>query len=129
MTTAQLRCFGCNRVFSPRGLSQHISKTSNLRCRNPVAPHVSATIPHTAFSLGTTDRQEDFIGAPEPIGATDTDAFDNPAHGDDEIGARSGGESVTPCLVGQCQSSPDDGLGIQPPDGEFNMATCITALD
>ena len=40
-----------------------------------------------AFSLGTTDHQEDFIGAPEPIGATDTDTFDNLAYGDDEIGA------------------------------------------
>ena len=27
---------------------------------------------------------------------------------------------VAPCLVGQCESSPDDGLGIQLPDSEFN---------
>ena len=27
---------------------------------------------------------------------------------------------IAPCLIGQCESSPDDSLGIQLPDGEFN---------
>jgi len=93
MATAQLQCFGCNKVFSPCGLSQHISKTSNPRCRSITdVPYVSTTIPRAAFSLGTTNHQENFIGAPEPMGAMDTDALDN-MHGDDEIDAGSGGES------------------------------------
>jgi len=29
---------------------------------------------------------------------------------------------VAPYLVGQCESSPDNGLGIQLPDGKFNAA-------
>ena len=33
MTTAQIRCRGCDRVFSPRGLSQHLSKTQDAVCR------------------------------------------------------------------------------------------------
>ena len=33
MSTSQIRCQGCDRVFSPRGLSQHLSRTPNAVCR------------------------------------------------------------------------------------------------
>ena len=33
MTTSQIRCQGCDRVFSPRGFSQHLSRTPNAVCR------------------------------------------------------------------------------------------------
>ena len=93
MAIAQLQCFGCNKVFSPCCLSQHISKASNPCCRSiSDVPCVSATIPRVAFLLGATNHQENFIGTPEPMGAMDTDALDN-MHGDDEIDAGSGGES------------------------------------
>ena len=32
MSTSQIRCQGCDRVFSPRGLSQHLSRTPNAVC-------------------------------------------------------------------------------------------------
>jgi hypothetical protein len=32
MIPAQIRCRGCDKVFTPRGLSQHTSKTQNVRC-------------------------------------------------------------------------------------------------
>ena len=31
---AQVQCYGCNRVFSPRGLSQHITRSQDIRCRH-----------------------------------------------------------------------------------------------
>lgn len=33
MNTAQVSCPGCKRVFNPRGLSQHLSKTRRAQCR------------------------------------------------------------------------------------------------
>jgi hypothetical protein len=32
MTRAQVKCFGCNRNFTPRGFSQHFSKSPDSRC-------------------------------------------------------------------------------------------------
>ena len=34
MIPAQVRCQGCDKAFTPRGLSQHVSKTQNERCRH-----------------------------------------------------------------------------------------------
>ena len=33
MICVQVRCQGCDKAFTPRGLSQHASKTQDLRCR------------------------------------------------------------------------------------------------
>ena len=113
---AQLRCFGCDRNFSPRGLSQHYSKTQDPRCRRrSIAPQfssVSATIPWAAFSLGTPGAQEGLIGPPEPVDAMDADVFDSGTGHDDETGAQSDGESTATFLGDNCESSPDNGLGI-----------------
>ena len=47
-----LQCPGCNRGFTPSGLSQHVSKTSDARCRHIVnsaqSQIVSAPFPHMA---------------------------------------------------------------------------------
>src|ERR1700730_10521446 len=55
MATAQVLCFGCNRKFSPRGLSQHVSKTQDLCCCSSSTaaqfPFASSAIPHAGFSL------------------------------------------------------------------------------
>ena len=32
MRTPQIRCCGCDKVFNPRGHSQHLSKTQNTMC-------------------------------------------------------------------------------------------------
>ena len=34
---AQVRCPGCEKDFTPRGLSQHVTRTQDLRCRRVVA--------------------------------------------------------------------------------------------
>jgi hypothetical protein len=34
MIPAQVQCRGCDKAFTPRGLSQHVSKTQNMRCRH-----------------------------------------------------------------------------------------------
>jgi hypothetical protein len=34
MNAAQVRCEGCNRKFTPSGLSQHVAKTQNPYCRS-----------------------------------------------------------------------------------------------
>ena len=127
MATAQLYCPSCNRRFSPRGLSQHISKSPDPLCRNStVAPHFqfsSTSISHTAFLLGAADRQEVLIGSPELMDTTGADAFDN-LGSDGEIDAGSDDESAASCFMDQCEGSPDDGLGMQLPDGEFGT-TCV----
>ena len=33
MLSAQVRCRGCDKAFTPHGLSHHASKTQNARCR------------------------------------------------------------------------------------------------
>ena len=52
MRPAQVRCPGCERDFTPRGLSQHVTKTQDQRCRRVVAtsqPHLlSAAFPRMA---------------------------------------------------------------------------------
>ena len=55
MPSAQLRCHGCDKVFTPRGLSQHVNKTHDSRCRVNVASQgrsVSASVVCTAFQPG-----------------------------------------------------------------------------
>ena len=56
----QIRCDGCGRVFTPSGLSQHLSKTQNLRCRRSLA--------QTGFaSVSPPDRapdSQDLSGSP-----------------------------------------------------------------
>ena len=37
MLTTQVPCRGCGRLFTPRGLSQHVSKTQDPRCRSAVS--------------------------------------------------------------------------------------------
>lgn len=54
MTTAQTRCRGCKGTFTPHGLSLHIAKTENMRCRTVFSASQSGlalrSIPGVAFS-------------------------------------------------------------------------------
>jgi len=52
MLPAQVQCPGCEKDFTPRGLSQHVARTQDLRCRRVVATSqshlLSAAIPRMA---------------------------------------------------------------------------------
>jgi hypothetical protein len=52
-TPSQTQCRGCGRVFAPRGLSQHVSKSRDPRCqaalRTSRAQAASSSIQHTAM--------------------------------------------------------------------------------
>ena len=54
MNATQVRCHGCDRVFSPRGLSQHLSK--NGVCRATQAALKTPSVFQTAFHAGRTSK-------------------------------------------------------------------------
>jgi len=49
---AQVRCPGCERDFTPCGLSQHVSRTQDLRCRRVVATSQSHLFSTTFPRMG-----------------------------------------------------------------------------
>ena len=67
MNSARVRCNGCNRSFAPRGLSQHIQKTRNVRCRlkyrvpqdHVVSLLASIPRPTTCTNTSGDNRMED----------------------------------------------------------------------
>lgn len=52
MPTSRARCHGCGRVFVPRGLSHHVNKSRDPRCRNALRTSrervASLSIQHSA---------------------------------------------------------------------------------
>ena len=50
MTRAQVQCFGCNRKFTPRGLSQHFSKSPDPRCHDARAASRQVELVSAAFA-------------------------------------------------------------------------------
>jgi hypothetical protein len=54
--SACVRCYGCNKAFTPRGLAQHASKSQNTCCRGSNIPScyqlVTLPIPHVAHPPG-----------------------------------------------------------------------------
>ena len=73
MSTIQIQCKGCNKHFTPRGLSQHISKTQRPSCR---ADYTTSQTPSTAIPHAVAPL--DSIDAPCVSGA------DNPCDDSDE---------------------------------------------
>ena len=53
MTTPRIRCYGCDRTFTHCGLSQHISKTQDIRCRR-VSAMSQDPVPSTSISHPTS---------------------------------------------------------------------------
>jgi len=51
MPSAQIRCNGCNRVFTPSGLSQHLSKTQDSRCRRSSIQTDSVSVSPSEFRM------------------------------------------------------------------------------
>jgi hypothetical protein len=58
--TMRIRCDGCGRAFAPSGLSQHLSKTRDLRCRRSLVQSDPA-------SVSLSDRRVLDVDAPAPI--------------------------------------------------------------
>jgi hypothetical protein len=56
MSSIQIQCHGCDKSFTPRGLSQHVSRTPHPRCRAVYTasqlPSVSTSVPHTVSLPG-----------------------------------------------------------------------------
>ena len=81
MSATQIRCQGCNRNFTTRGLSQHMSKTQDSRCRAVYAtsqlPSVSTYAPHT-------------VSPTDPIPAPSASGADVPCDEDDTLVANDG---------------------------------------
>ncbi|KAH9025638.1 hypothetical protein EDB85DRAFT_2177928 [Lactarius pseudohatsudake] len=87
MTRAQIHCCGCNRAFTPRGLSQHINRTQLPSCR---ALRAAIQLPATCQTQGSNlasntgptswDRSE-FTNHWDATGAVDCE--DTAAEGED----------------------------------------------
>ncbi|KAF8481855.1 hypothetical protein DFH94DRAFT_691497 [Russula ochroleuca] len=96
MSSVQIRCHGCNRNFTPRGLSQHVNRTPHPPCRavyiTSQLPSVSTSVPRTVFppaldpSCTSCDLGDDTPG--DEYGAAN-DRAPNPAVGvhslDDDV--------------------------------------------
>jgi hypothetical protein len=54
----QIRCDGCGRVFAPSGLSQHLAKTRDPRCRRPPIQTHSVPVSLSDFSDRRTPHGE-----------------------------------------------------------------------
>ena len=56
MTPPRVRCHGCNKAFTPRGLAQHASKSRSAPCRASNTPShyrlLSPPIPHVPLPPG-----------------------------------------------------------------------------
>src|SRR5260221_333479 len=141
MTTAQVQCFGCNRNFTPNGLSQHFSKSPDPRCHDARSVSrqvelVSAPFPRTASPAPNPDHVSPGSGRVKP------DDLDVPNYSlgrrndDSETDGHDG--TLSP---GSGRVSPDDlGMhnydlgrqddemdrhnGTQSPDGGFSAA-CV----
>jgi hypothetical protein len=98
MNSPQIRCCGCDRVFSPRGLSQHLSKDS--ACRTLQMASRMLSVFQNAPPAGPSQR---------PLGSI--------VSGDHHVvdaGNESSGELLTqllesvPCLHAICRSFPPE---------------------
>lgn len=81
---AQVQCPGCERGFTPSGLSQHLSRIGDFRCRRVVAAsqtHLASTaFPRTAPRLLSTSASQIVGGAAVNLG--DLDEYSEPTQGE-----------------------------------------------
>ena len=130
MTTAEVRCFGCNRKFSPHGFSQHVSKAPDPHCRTSSAtgevPLVatSGSIHRTAFPRSLDPflaSQRSGRVSPEDFGMYD---YGLDGH-NDETDMRNDTQSpgsgrVRPNDLDGHDDETDRHDGTELPDGEYN---------
>lgn len=128
---SRVQCHGCERWFSPSGLSQHVSKTGDMRCRDALTVsrflHASSSIQRAAMpqqlspngappvSLGRSDSE---IAVTQ--GSSDTEIAATRGSSDTEIAAAQG---VCYCFFSFAHvriisaiSDTDDISSIVPPD-------------
>lgn len=53
MNASWVRCSGCNKVFSPRGHSQHVSKTHRASCRTSGQSIHPQAVSHSSVQTAT----------------------------------------------------------------------------
>ena len=88
MLTTQVQCRGCGRPFTPRGLSQHVSKTQDPRCRSALS---TSRVPTASSSA-----QNAVI--PPPHNTNDAVAISNDIEGGNNIGGAYGAENLDGAL-------------------------------
>jgi hypothetical protein len=54
MHAPQIRCRGCDKVFKPRGHSQHLSKPQNAACRAIQMALITLSVFQTESGAGTS---------------------------------------------------------------------------
>ena len=124
---AQVQCFGCNRKFTPRGFSQHVSKSPDPHCRaGPVTGEVqsaTASIHRTAFPPALDPNQ-----ASQGSGITSPDDL---GRHNDEMDERDGMQSpgsgrVSPNDLGMYDDETDSHDSMQSSDGKCSETRVAT---
>ncbi|KAH8986784.1 hypothetical protein EDB86DRAFT_3082630 [Lactarius hatsudake] len=122
MSRAQIHCRGCNRVFTPRGLSQHINRTQLLSCRALRAAIQSPTTRETqgsnlASTTGPTSWDHgEFANHLDATGSVDcedaaADCEDAAAEYEDAV-ADTADADLLETLVQEFNCSTNDGQGL-----------------
>ena len=131
---AQVQCFGCNRKFTPRGFSQHVSKSPDPHCRaRPVTGEVqlaTASIHRTAFSPALDPNQASQgsgIASPDDLDMHDRSL----GRHDNEMDARDGMQSpgsgrVSPNDLGTYDDETDSHDSMQSSDGKCSETRIAT---
>jgi hypothetical protein len=115
MHTSWVRCHGCNKVFSPRGHTQHVSKTHRASCRTngqsarrraaPRSP-VLTTAPSSSGYFPTPPNLSEERGVSENLAPHPEHGTTSPTHNTD------GGEFFTPLLYSSIHTQITDDHGI-----------------
>jgi hypothetical protein len=74
MSMAQVSCPGCRRVFNPRGLSQHLSKTQRAHC---CIVHAARQTPSIFQAVRNLDSSQTPAVILTPHGPSDANASDD----------------------------------------------------
>lgn len=105
MPTSKVQCRGCEKWFQPSGLSQHLAKTKEARCRDSLnvsqVPRMPSSTPNTATPLSLSSNR----APPVSTGRSPDHEYDYTRHGqlpDAEIAATRGAHYLfslqMPCL-------------------------------
>ena len=123
ITMAKVRCSECNRIFTPRGHSQHVSKSHDPRCRSGNAIQhtqlVSASFPHNPFPLAIDPnhaRQGSGRNSPDELGAHNYGLGGHDVDADEHDGT----ESESPESGGVSPNGSGE-FDVQLPDGKSSV--------
>ncbi|KAF8489360.1 hypothetical protein F5888DRAFT_1808868 [Russula emetica] len=77
MLTSRVQCHGCDKWFSPRGLSQHVSKTQDTRCRDTVAASQVSAVSSSIQNAATQPWLSPNCASPVSRGSSPDSEFDH----------------------------------------------------